>query len=151
MANLKNITEVPVLESLDGTEKVLLNAGGSAKQANINLIKPAEEWDLDLNITTAQSEDGEFNYDENTVFVTNDTYSFDSFVTKFHSGEQLKTRVCWNFSFNDGQSSKTFVTHMVQNYIDVDKNSIIYLLVFNPRNNEYWWIYLEQDGTFWFD
>ena len=40
MANLKNITEVPEVESLSGSEKVLLNVNGGAKQVNVGLIKP---------------------------------------------------------------------------------------------------------------
>ena len=40
MANLKDIREVPELESLSGTEKVLVNVDGEAKQAPVSLIKP---------------------------------------------------------------------------------------------------------------
>lgn len=41
MANLKPITEVQEVTQLNGTEKVLLNVDGEAKQANINLITPS--------------------------------------------------------------------------------------------------------------
>lgn len=39
MANLKDISTVPELTALEGTEKLLLNVDGSAKQASVNLVE----------------------------------------------------------------------------------------------------------------
>ena len=39
MANLKDIKDVPVIESLTGEEKVLLNVNGSAKQVSVKDLK----------------------------------------------------------------------------------------------------------------
>lgn len=46
MANLKDISTVPELKSLEGTEKVLLNVDGSARQVQVDLIKPKTTREL---------------------------------------------------------------------------------------------------------
>lgn len=63
MTNLKDIREVPELESLSGTEKVLVNANGEAKQASVSLIKqPTKELMYEWNFSV---EDDVWSIDEN--------------------------------------------------------------------------------------
>ena len=51
MANLRDITQVPELEALDGSEKVLLNVDGAAKQARVDLLKPKKELVYEWNFS----------------------------------------------------------------------------------------------------
>lgn len=90
MANLKNITEVPEVEELSGAEKVLLNVDGSAKQARVDLIKPKEEWDIDITLTTNYSADEDSSVFEMPII---DAGSFDNVKTKILNGEIPRCRV----------------------------------------------------------
>lgn len=102
MANLKDISTVPELEALVGTEKVLLNVDGSARQARVDLIKPKEEWDLDITIdVTWNTENSAQN---EPVFTVNEGYSYESFAAKFESGEIPKVKYQWNFAMSEQKS-----------------------------------------------
>lgn len=89
MANLKDISTVPELTALEGTEKVLLNVDGSAKQARVDLIKPAEEWDLDATINSAPGESGALEFES----VLNSENTFDAIKNKILNNEQVKIRI----------------------------------------------------------
>ena len=88
MANLKNITELPVAESVDGLN-LIVNDNGSAKQIAASAVgaqadwtetdeaspafiknKPVEEWDLDIDIVLTYDADADemvINYTVNTI------------------------------------------------------------------------------------
>lgn len=85
MANLKNITDVPVVESAAGLN-LIANDNGVAKQIAANMIgrqadwtetdetspafvknKPVEEWDLDLNIIVSYNPDADMMIPEHTI------------------------------------------------------------------------------------
>lgn len=88
MANLKNIIDLPVVESTEGLN-LIVNDNGSAKQIPANAVgaqadwaetdesnpafiknKPVEEWDLDIDIvSTYEADNNEMavNYTVNTI------------------------------------------------------------------------------------
>lgn len=106
MANLKNITELPVVESAEGL-KLIVNDNGAAKQVAASAVgmqadwaetdetspafvknKPVEEWDLDMNLTIGNDEEGNprFSYTVNSI-------KYDSFKNKIVEGIQPKLKV----------------------------------------------------------
>lgn len=109
MANLKNITDVPMAESAEGLN-LIVNDNGAAKQIAASAVgaqadwaetnessaafiknKPVEEWDLDLKIDiTWNSETSEPN---EPVFTANDGYSYDAFVAKIEAGDIPNVRI----------------------------------------------------------
>lgn len=98
MANLKNITDVPEVESLSGSEKVLLNVDGGARQARIDLIKPVEEWDIDaVFIMRLNKESGDMNLEEDIKYIAD----FQTLKEKIISGVELKRRVSFAFQGSD--------------------------------------------------
>ena len=89
MANLKDISTVPELNALEGTEKVLLNVDGSAKQARVDLIKPAEEWDLDIEVAvTMDTENSELGFD----YTVNKINTYANIKNKIFNGELPKCK-----------------------------------------------------------
>lgn len=118
MANLKNINDLPVVESADGLN-LIANDNGAAKQIPASAIgaqadwsvndetdaafiknKPSiptklsdleEEWDLDINITVSWDAD-------NSVFIhsyTVNSGNFESCKNKIMNGIQPKTKIVW--------------------------------------------------------
>ena len=103
MANLKNITDLPVAESAEGLN-LIVNDNGAAKQIAASAVgaqadwtetdetspafiknKPVEEWDLDLTCDiTWNTETGAQN---EPVFTANDGYSYDAFVSAPQGGK----------------------------------------------------------------
>jgi hypothetical protein len=88
MANLKDINTVPELEALEGTEKVILNVEGSAKQASVNLIKPAVEWDIDMNIVIECDEDG----NQTPTYTMNTINTYENIKNKILNGEVVNCK-----------------------------------------------------------
>lgn len=113
MANLKNITELPVAESADGLN-LIVNDGGSAKQIAASAVgaqadwaemdetspafiknKPVEEWDLDFAIigtfvvTDEENGTGEMNFE----YTVNSINTFENIKNKILSGVQPKCKV----------------------------------------------------------
>lgn len=105
MANVKNITELPVAESADGLN-LIVNDNGSAKQIAASAVgaqadwaetdetspafvknKPVEEWDLDVTVNATPG-DGETNY---TPVVN--TGVFDVIKNKLLNNEHVKTNL----------------------------------------------------------
>ena len=109
MANLKNITDLPVAESAEGLN-LIVNDNGSAKQIAASAVgaqadwavtdesspafiknKPVEEWDLDIDIViTWNTETSSLN---DPVFTVNEEYSYENFIMKFNAGETLKIKI----------------------------------------------------------
>lgn len=107
MANLKNITDLPVAESADGLN-LIVNDNGAAKQIATSAVgaqadwaetdetspafiknKPVEEWDLDITINASMDSDS-----GNTVFDTIiNSGTFDAVKNKVVNGEYNKIRV----------------------------------------------------------
>lgn len=114
MANLKDISTVPELKSLEGTEKVLLNVDGSARQVSAKLMKNATrelvyEWNFsaeddvielveniseDISWLTTLTEDVDweifiecygYNYDEeNDECSVNEDITFSTVLSKYN-------------------------------------------------------------------
>ena len=115
MANLKNITELPVAESTNGLN-LIVNDNGAAKQIAAHEVgaqadwaetdetspafvknKPVEEWDLDVAITVSWNEDrGSFVYSE----VVN-SINYDTLKNKIVEGVQPKTKVAFTEQLGD--------------------------------------------------
>lgn len=111
MANLKNITDLPVAESADGLN-LIVNDNGAAKQIAASAVgaqadwaetdetspafiknKPVEEWDLDIAINASQDPDS-----GNPVFDTIiNSGTFDAVKNKVVNGEYNKIRVRFIF------------------------------------------------------
>ena len=129
MANLKNITDLPVAESAEGLN-LIVNDNGAAKQIAASAVgaqadwtetdetspafiknKPVEEWDLDLKIDiTWNTETSEPN---DPVFTANDGYSFEAFVAKFDTGEIPKVKIAVNAAVSETQTMIEFVNNPV--------------------------------------
>ena len=129
MANLKNITDLPVAESAEGLN-LIVNDNGAAKQIAASAVgaqadwtetdetspafiknKPVEEWDLDLKIDiTWNTETSEPN---DPIFTANEGYSFEAFSAKVESGEIPKVKIVVNAAINETQSIVEFVNKPV--------------------------------------
>lgn len=90
MANLKDINSVSELTEITGTEKVLLNVDGEAKQATVNLIKPAEEWDLDIDVVGTWDAENEA---ENVTYTMNSINTYENIKNKVLNGEPVKCKI----------------------------------------------------------
>lgn len=105
MANLKNITDVPVVESAQGLN-LIVNDNGAAKQIAASAVgaqadwaetdasnpafiknKPVEEWDLDVDANFIFAEDGPI------VEANINTGTFDAIKNKVLNGEHNKIKV----------------------------------------------------------
>ena len=133
MANLKNITELPVAESADGLN-LIVNDNGSAKQIAASAVgaqadwsvndetdvafiknKPSiptklsdleEEWDLDLTCDiTWNTETSAVN---DPVFTAAEGYSYNAFIAKIESGDIPKVK----FRMNKAEASDVTITIM---------------------------------------
>ena len=122
MANLKNITELPVAESAEGLN-LIVNDNGAAKQIAASAVgaqadwaeidenspafvknKPVEEWDLDIKVeSTWNAEDGAPN---DPVFTANEGYSYEAFVAKLESGDVPKVKIIASVAINEGPRIK---------------------------------------------
>lgn len=116
MADLKKITEVPEVEALKGTEKVLLNVDGSARQAKVELIKPKEEWDLDIVINKTWNTEND--YINEPVFTVNENYSYESFVAKVNAGEIPKVKIKTDIAISPTQHMVELIQNPVVAVID---------------------------------
>ena len=123
MANLKNITELPVAESADGLN-LIVNDNGFAKQIAASAVgaqadwtetdetsasfiknKPSiptklsdleEEWDLDLTCDiTWNTETSAVN---DPVFTAAEGYSYNAFIAKIESGDIPKVKFRMNLA-----------------------------------------------------
>ena len=106
MANLKNITDLPVAESAEGLN-LIVNDNGSAKQIAASSVgaqadwavedetspafiknKPVEEWDLDWELV------GTFVIETNTDGeVTNENMNFEHTVNSINTFENIKNKI----------------------------------------------------------
>lgn len=118
MANLKNITELPVAESAEGLN-LIVNDNGAAKQIAASAVgaqadwaetdenspafvknKPVEEWDLDIKVeVTWNTEAGAPN---DPVFTSNEGYSYEAFATKIESGDVPKVKMTASIATDEG-------------------------------------------------
>jgi hypothetical protein len=109
MVNLKNITELPVVESAEGLN-LIVNDNGSAKQIAASAVgaqadwnvtdesspafiknKPVEELDLDIEIVgTYTGDDG--NGDMSFTYTVNTINTFENIKSKILSGVQPKCK-----------------------------------------------------------
>lgn len=109
MANLKNITELPVAESAEGLN-LIVNDNGAAKQIAASAVgaqadwaetdenspafiknKPVEEYDFDVNITVFwDAENSEFAHS-----YTANSGNFESCKNKIMNGIQPKLKIVW--------------------------------------------------------
>lgn len=106
MANLRDITQLPVAESADGLN-LIVNDNGVAKQIAASAVgaqadwavtdetspafiknKPAEEWDLNIDITCTFSPDNGFTPD----YTVNHINTFENIKNKIFNGELLKCK-----------------------------------------------------------
>lgn len=141
MANIKNITELPLAESAEGLN-LIVNDGGSAKQIAASEVgaqadwaetnenspafiknKPVEEWDLDLTVDiTWNAETSDFNA---PVFTAAEGYSYDTFVAKVEAGEIPKVKLILRQAMNadttlrliDGHCSISSMTQLVESRV----------------------------------
>lgn len=108
MANLKNITELPVAESAEGVN-LIINDNGAAKQIAASAVgaqadwaetdetspafiknKPVEEWDLDIVASmTFNAEDDGFNA---PVYTINKIPSFEELKNKIFNCENIMAK-----------------------------------------------------------
>lgn len=117
MANLKNITELPLAESAEGLN-LIVNDNGAAKQIAASAVgaqadwaetdesspafiknKPVEEWDLDIKVEgTWNTEAGATN---DPVFTSNEGYSYEAFVAKIESGDVPKVKMVVSIAMDE--------------------------------------------------
>lgn len=127
MANLKNITELPVAESTDGLN-LIVNDNGSAKQIAASAVgvqadwtetdetspafiknKPVEEWDFDADIIGSW----DANNEKFTTTYTINSSNFNSCKNKIINGIQPKVRV--SFLDQMGNSVEAPFCHVIPN------------------------------------
>ena len=130
MANLKNITELPLAESADGLN-LIVNDNGAAKQIAAHEVgaqadwaemdenspafiknKPVEEWDLDLVCDIPW--DAESSSEGEPVFTAAEGYSYDAFVAKIEAGEIPKVK----FRLNQAVSADMMI-HTMDRYCNL--------------------------------
>lgn len=164
MANLKNITELPVTESAEGLN-LIVNDNGAAKQIAASEVgaqadwaemdetspafvknKPVEEWDLDLVCDIPW--DAESSAEGKPVFTAAEGYSYDAFVAKIEAGEIPKVK----FRLNQAVSDNMMI-HMMDRYCNLTAQTgtagtmyaIFIFYVDGPLG-----VVLNSDGTFTF-
>ena len=127
MANLKNITELPLAESADGLN-LIVNDNGAAKQIAAHEVgaqadwaemdenspafiknKPVEEWDLDLTVDVPW--DAEASAQGEPVFTAAEGYSYDAFVAKIEAGEVPNVRIIWDIATSETQVNRMCAVH----------------------------------------
>jgi hypothetical protein len=166
MANLKNITDLPVAESAEGLN-LIVNDNGAAKQIAAGAVgaqadwtetdetspafiknKPVEEWDLDLKIDiTWNTETSEQN---DPVFTANEGYSFETFVAKIEAGEIPKVKIVVNAAFSETQTIVEFVNQPVISKITEGENIHYLISWFGTINIGPEIVTLIPDGNFMF-
>ena len=137
MANLKNITDLPMAESAEGLN-LIVNDNGSAKQIAASAVgaqadwavtdenspafiknKPVEEWDLDITVNLAEdTESGEL-----TRVANLNAGSFVAAKNKVLNNEQVKVKVHNIFPSPEDAS---VVAH---------ENSVIYCITYSPGDS----------------
>jgi hypothetical protein len=127
MANLKNITEVPVAESAEGLN-LIVNDNGAAKQIAASKVgaqadwaetdetspayvknKPVEEWDFDIEFTMSWNTENS-NYD--LTHTVNHVSAFEDIKNKILNGDVVKKKFMINMD------SENFVGTYANIYID---------------------------------
>lgn len=127
MANLKNITDLPVAESAEGLN-LIVNDNGSAKQIAASAVgaqadwavtdenspafiknKPVEEWDLDLSMNITWNT--ETNSPNDPVFTAAEGYSYETFVAKIEAGNIPKVRFRGSQAIGDGVAMLAMADH----------------------------------------
>ena len=166
MANLKNITDLPVAESAEGLN-LIVNDNGAAKQIAAGAVgaqadwtetdetspafiknKPVEELDLDLKIDiTWNTETSEPN---DPVFTANDGYSFEAFVAKFEAGKIPNVKIVVNAAVSETQTMIEFVNKPVILKIAEGENIHYVIHWFGSINIGPEMVDLIPDGNFMF-
>lgn len=166
MANLKNITDLPVAESAEGLN-LIVNDNGAAKQIAASAVgaqadwtetdetspafiknKPVEEWDLDLKIDiTWNTETSEPN---DPVITANDGYSYEAFVAKIEAGEIPNVKIVVNFTRDETQSIVEFVNKPVITKGFEDESVYYIVSWFGSINMSPEMVALIPDGNFMF-
>lgn len=160
MANLKNITELPLAESADGLN-LIVNDNGAAKQIAAGAVgaqadwaetdetspafvknKPVEEWDLDLTVDTPW--DAEASAQGEPVFTAAEGYSYDAFVAKIEAGEVPNVRIIWDVAISETRVDRTRAVHPVIGHIDGDNLCVLTMFVVQGPIN----IIMLPDGSF---
>ena len=108
MANLKDIKEVPVVESLTGEEKVLINANGAAKQVSVkdltdHVSQVPEVLELSGEETVLINVDGELKQVRVNQIKPKEEYDLDITV-RFYFDEQI------------GDAATDFVIHHMSSF-----------------------------------
>jgi hypothetical protein len=147
MANLKDIREVPLVDSLTGDEKVLLNVDGKARQVRVDQIKPKEEYDLDITVRFYFDEQAD---DTATDFVIHHMSSFETIRDKILNGIVPKVKGVLTEDFPEHTYTDLIAYYAFGYYIGkIDNYEEIY---FNLGGNNYsrgFWI--ESDGSVYLD
>lgn len=105
MANLKDISTVPELKSLEGTEKVLLNVDGSARQVQVDLIKPKEEWDIEADFKWCfNKENSEWTIESDVKYIAD----FSVFKEKLMSGLKINSKISYAVQGDDDTQNFTY-------------------------------------------
>ena len=160
MANLKNITELPVAESAEGLN-LIVNDNGAAKQIAAHEVgaqadwaetdetspafvknKPVEEWDLDLTVDTPW--DAEASAQGEPVFTAAEGYSYDAFVAKIEAGEVPNVRIILDIATSETQVYKMCAVHPVIGHIDGANLCVLTMFVGQGPIN----ITMSPDGSF---
>lgn len=163
MANLKNITELPLAESADGLN-LIVNDNGAAKQIAAHEVgaqadwaemdenspafiknKPVEEWDLDLTVDVPW--DTEASAQGEPVFTAAEGYSYDAFVAKIEAGEVPNVRIIWDIATSETQVDRMCAVHPTIGHIDGANLCVLTMFAVEGPVN----IIMSPDGSFTFD
>lgn len=159
MANLKNITELPVAESAEGLN-LIVNDNGAAKQIAASAVgaqadwaetdesspafiknKPVEEWDLDIKVEgTWNTENGAPN---DPVFTSNEGYSYEAFVAKIESGDVPKVKMVASMAM-----SEEYVFKLWTRAADITEMEEGIYLAYVGMGQNLFGVVLLPDGTF---
>jgi len=161
MANLKNITEVPMVESAEGLN-LIVNDNGAAKQIAASAVgaqadwaetdasnpafiknKPVEEWDLDLTCDITWNTEASAQNDP--VFTVAEGYSYETFIAKVDSSNIPKVKFRMNLAISANEV--VFIMNRYCNIMRQDGAMSTYG-IFAFMGGNAMLVILNPDGTF---
>lgn len=159
MANLKNITDLPVVESAEGVN-LIVNDNGAAKQIAASAVgaqadwaetdasnpafiknKPVEEWDLDLVCDVTWN--AETSAPNAPVFTAAEGYSYEAFVSKIEAGDIPKVK----FRMNNAVAADVVMT-LMDGHCNIIVQPDAYAIFVFAGGGAPMMVILNPDGTF---